>query len=127
MYFTIVYHPSSYNCLIVEEMANAVHLHNSSGQDNQRLEADQFEHLGLVVLLTLKESPLKLERISVHLANLLELIHYCLDLLRSDGEEGVIGDLEAIYLDWWAIEGDLYNHISIELVVQLDEDFRARV
>ena len=77
------------------------------------------------MLLALEESPLELEGVPVHLADLLELSEDGLDLLGSDGEEGVVCDLETIDLEGWAVEGNLHNYLHVELAVEPDEDLRA--
>ena len=106
-------------------MADAVHLHDCSGQDDQRLEAHQLQHLRLVVLLPLQEAPLELEGVPVHLPDLLQLSHDRLDLLGSDREERVVCHLEPIDLQRRTVQGDLHDHLYVELVVEPDEDLRA--
>ena len=77
------------------------------------------------MLLPLQEAPLELEGVPVHLPDLLQLSHDRLDLLGSDREERVVRHLESIDLQRRTVQGDLHDHLYVELVIEPDEDLRA--
>jgi hypothetical protein len=74
------------------------------------------------VLLALQEAPLKFKRVPVDRSNLLKLVQYGLDLLGRDGEQRVVGNLEAVDPGRGAIERHLDDHLQIELVLELNEE-----